>query len=232
MSGHSKWAQIKRKKGATDVKRGVLFGKLAKQITVAARLDRNLEIAINTARAANMPRENIERAIQRGVGNVAGENQIGEALYEAYAPGGTALLITVLTDNCRRTLGALRAIFNKYGVNLAQAGGVRHLFDYRGIVEVARGEDPDATQLALIEAGVDDVLIEDERVIGYTTPQNLESVTQMLKLQTIVPLETRFAFVPKMTIEIDEPTRDKLLTLLEQIDDLEDIDSVETNATL
>lgn len=231
MSGHSKWSTIKRKKGALDAKRGQMFGKLAKQITVAARLGKNLDMAVGAARAANMPKDNIDRAIAKGMGTLDGV-QLEEALYEAYGPGGAALLIEVVTDNTNRTLGELRAVFNKQGGNLAQPGAVQYLFDQRGVIEVALGDDPDATQLSLIELGIDDVQLEDDRVVGYASPSQLHGIQQAAVAAGLSVLATRISWIPKSTLPIAHDAQEKLLRLMELLDDLDDVQSVETNAEL
>lgn len=231
MSGHSKWSTIKRKKGALDAKRGQIFGKLAKQVTVAARLGRNLDMAVAAARAANMPKDNIDRAIAKGSGGADGV-QLEEALYEAYGPGGAALLIEAVTDNTNRTLGELRATFNKLGGNLAQPGAVKFLFDQRSVLEVAAGTDVDATQLSLIELGVDDVQVEADRVLGYAAPQQLAAVQQAANAAGLQVLAARWAWIPKTSLHIDTESQEKLLKLMETLDDLDDVQSVETNAEL
>lgn len=232
MSGHSKWTQIKRKKGAADVKRGQLFSRLSKQLTVSARQNKNLDLAITAAKAANMPKDTIERAIAKGTGLGADGVQIEDVLYEAYGPGGAALLIASLTDNRNRTVNELRAVFNKLGGTLAQSGAVQFLFDHRGVVEVAAGSDPDATQLALIEAGVDDLELEDDRIVGSMSPVELQVVHERVAASGQQILETRLAWIPKAEHPLSESDRGKLLALMEAIDELEDVESVETNAGL
>ncbi|MBI4023161.1 YebC/PmpR family DNA-binding transcriptional regulator [Candidatus Berkelbacteria bacterium] len=232
MSGHSKWTQIKRKKGAADVKRGALFSKLAKQLTVAARQEKNLDMVVAAARAANMPKDNIERAIKKGTGELGDGAQIEDVLYEAYGPGGAAILIETLTDNRNRTVNELRAVLNKWGGSLGQSGAVQFLFDRRGVVEVAAGTDPEATQLGLIEAGVEDVALEEDRVVGYVAPAKLGAVSRAVEASTLTALDTRLAWLPKALYPVDEVAETKLLKLLEAIDELEDVSSVETNAEL
>lgn len=232
MSGHSKWAQIKRKKGATDVKRGKLFSKLAKQITVAARLGKNLDMAVSTARAANMPKDNIDRAIAKGTGAAADGVQIEEAVYEAFGPGGTAIVITALTDNKNRTIGELRTLANKLGFTLGNAGSVRHLFDHRGILVSEGHEDVESAQLTLIDAGAADVQVEEDAVIAYTEIAELDQVRTTAEAAGIFFQAARLGFVPKMPAAITDDERQALLKILEAIDELDDVDSVETNATL
>lgn len=231
MSGHSKWSTIKRKKGVADAKRGKLFSKLAKQITVAARQNSNLDVAIAAAKAANMPKDNIDRAIKKGTGEFDG-GQIEEGLYEVYGPGGAALLVEVLTDNTNRTLGGLRAVLNKLGGNLAQTGAVQFLFDRKSVVEVPAGDDPDVIQLTLIEAGVDDVAAQDDRVAGYGPPTAFSSLQSSIKSAGLTVADARLAWVPKTLQPVDDSTAKKVIQLMEAIDDLDDVQSVETNAEL
>lgn len=233
MSGHSKWTQIKRSKGAADVKRGKLFGQLAKAITVAARTGgMNLDTIVATARAANMPKENIDRAIKRGAGESGDGAQIEEVLYEGYGPGGAALLIHALTDNRNRTIGDLRAVANKLGLTLAQPGAVQYLFQQRGIVEVAPGNSSDDTELALIDAGVEDTEREEDRLVGYVASDQLTATRAAIEGKGVVLLAARLAFVPKVLHVIDQTQQEQLLKVMEAIEDLDDISSVETNAQL
>ncbi|MEK7184055.1 MAG: YebC/PmpR family DNA-binding transcriptional regulator [Patescibacteria group bacterium] len=230
MSGHSKWASIKRAKGATDIKRGKVFTQLAKAITVAARLGKNLDTAIEAARAANMPKENIDRAIKRGTGALGGDAQIEEVLYEAYGPGGAALLIAALTDNRNRTIGELRAIANKHGMTLANPGAVKFLFDERGILEVAIQGSADEAQLALIDCGVDDIDVQADRLVGYTAPDQLFVARRAAEQVGLRVLGGRIGFVPKTLHQLSVSDQEQLLHAMELIDDLDDVSSVETNA--
>lgn len=230
MSGHSKWASIKRSKGASDVKRGKLFSQLTKAITVAARIGKNLDTVVATARAANMPKENIDRAIKKGQGELGDGVQIEEVIYEGFGPGGVALLMNALTDNRNRTIGALRAIANKHDLTLGNPGAVRHLFQERGIIEVPVGVDIDQTELALIDAGVDDLEREDDRIVGYVRPERLTEVRTAVEVAGLSLLATRIALVPSMLHAIDADQQERLLKIMEMIEELEDISSIETNA--
>lgn len=232
MSGHSKWSQIKRKKGAADVKRGAAFGKLAKAITVAARLGKNLDMAIATAKAANMPKDNIDRAIKRGTGELADGMQIEQVLYEAYGPGGAALLISTFTDNRNRTVNELRAVGNKREFSLAQPGAVQYLFEQKGIFEVEVGADADATELLLIDAGADAIERDDDRMIVFVAPNQASAFRDALLAAGLSIHENRLSFVPKTTVTLAEDARDKLLKALEAIDELDDVEAVETSAEL
>ena len=230
MSGHSKWASIKRSKGAADVKRGKLFSQLAKAITVAARIGKNLDTVVVTARAANMPKENIDRAIKKGQGELGDGVVIEEVMYEGFGPGGAALLMNALTDNRNRTIGALRAVANKLDLTLGNPGAVRHLFQERGIVEVPTGSDVDELELALIDAGVDDIEQEDDRIVGYVAPERLTKVRAAVESASLQLLATRIALVPKLLHPITNEQQESLLKVMEAIEELEDISSIETNA--
>lgn len=231
MSGHSKWSQIKRKKGATDAKRGKLFSRISKQLTVASRLGHGLDLAISAAKAANMPKDNIDRAIAKGQGGGA-DAQIEEALYEVYAPGGAGLLVTVFTDNKNRALGELRAVCNKLGGTIAQSGAVKFLFDRKAVIEVDMSADPEATQLSLIEAGVDDVSVEEDRIIGYGQPDQCAQIKTATEALGLSVLDARLAWVPNVLHPVDPEHTELLIKLMDTIDDLDDVDSVETNADL
>lgn len=230
MSGHSKWAQIKRKKGVTDVKRGQLFSKLSKQLTISARLGKNLDMAIAAARAANMAKDTIDRAIAKGTGAGADGVQIEDAVYEAFGPGGTAILVCVLTDNKNRTMGELRTLAGKLGFTLANSGAVRHLFEYYGIIDVAAGVDPDATQLGLIDLGAIDVVTEDDVVVGYFAPTSLDQARRAVEAAGLTVQSIRLGYVPKVQQAISSEDQEKLIRILELIDELDDVDAVETNA--
>ncbi len=230
MSGHSKWSTIKRKKGAADARRGKLFSKLAKQITVAARLGKNLEMAVEAARAANMPKENIDRAIQRGTGEGLEGVQIEEVLYEAYGPGGAALLITALTDNRNRTIGELRALASKHGLRLAQSGSVQYLFEQRGILRVDPGGDRERAQLTLIDAGVADIDDLGDQLLAYTVPNELIATKANVEDGGLAVEEATIAFLPKVTVAVSPDDQEKLVRALEAIEELDDVQSVETNA--
>lgn len=230
MSGHSKWASIKRSKGATDVKRGKLFSQLTKAITVAARIGKNLDTVVATARAANMPKDNIDRAIKKGQGELGDGSQIEEIMYEGFGPGGAALLINALTDNRNRTIGALRAIANKHDLTLGNPGAVRHLFQERGIIEVPIGINVDETELQLIDAGIEDLEREDDRIVGYVRPDCLTEVRTAIEAAGLSLLATRIALVPNLLHTINDEQQERLLKIMEMIEELEDISSIETNA--
>ncbi len=238
MSGHSKWSSIKHKKGALDAKRGQLFTKLGREITVAARqgggadptMNAGLRIAIQRAKDANMPNANIDRAVQRAVG--AGDaEQLVEVTYEGYGPGGTAVLVEAVTDNRNRAVAEVRMAFSRGGGNLAEAGAVAWQFELRGLVTVAAaGADPDEVQLAAIEAGALDVTLEDDEVEVVSEPADLEAVRERLTEAGFVVLRSELARVPQSMVELDEKAATQTLRLLERLDELDDVSRVYSNA--
>lgn len=231
MSGHSKWAQIKRKKAVTDQKRGKLFSKLSKGITVAARLNKNLDMAIEAAKAVNMPKENIDRAIKKGQGDLGDSQAIEEIEYEAYGPAGIALIIKILTDNRNRSVSDLRAVFNKQGGQIATTGSVKYLFDYLGVNEIEGALNEDE-QLELIEAGATDIITGEGETAVHSSSQDLAKVKRVLESQGKKLIGSSLQYVPKNTVEIDENAKGKVLNFLETIDDLDDVQEVFTNAEL
>ncbi len=234
MSGHSKWAQIKRKKGATDVKRGKLFSQLTKAITVAARTAQNLDMAIARAKTANMPADTIDRAMKKGTGELTDGSQIESAVYEAYGPGGAAMLITVLTDNKNRTLAEIKTTLKKAGSVLANSGSVQYLFDRRGVIEVVGtpSRPPDEIELALIEAGAEDIQADADRLTVTVQSSALMATQRAIEAAGYAVLDARFAHVAKHMIPLAQEAQASLLTLMEALDDLDDVESIETNADL
>jgi YebC/PmpR family DNA-binding regulatory protein len=235
MSGHSKWASIKRAKGVTDAKRGQLFTRLSREITVAAREgadptgNSRLRLAVQRARDANMPLDNIDRAIKRGAGAGEGSNYT-EMWYEGYGPGGVAVLVSVLTDNKNRSAAEVRSTFTRAGGNLGEAGSVRWLFDSRGVIAVESGErDPDDIALAAIDVGAEDVQTEDGTLDVYTDPGNLESVRAALESDGLKVLSSESALVPKTSIQVDEKTAEQVLRLIDKLEELDDVQNVYSN---
>ncbi|HEV2066007.1 MAG TPA: YebC/PmpR family DNA-binding transcriptional regulator [Thermomicrobiales bacterium] len=236
MSGHSKWSTIKRKKGATDAKRGQLFTKLAREITVAARTglpdpDANarLRIAVQKARAQSMPKDNIDRAIQRAVGG-DGADQYEEIYYEGYGPGGTAMMILTMTDNRNRTVGELRAVLTRAGGTLGENGSVSWMFDQTGVINViADGKDPEELALVAIDAGASDVQVEDEVVEVYTDPQQLHRVQEQIASQGFEVEESELVMKPKTMLQPEPDVAIKAIRLLEKLEDLDDVQSVYSN---
>jgi YebC/PmpR family DNA-binding regulatory protein len=237
MSGHSKWSTIKRAKGITDAKRGALFTKVAREISVAARQgggdpDANyrLRLAVEKARAVNMPADNIKRTIDKATG--AGEaDQFEEIVYEGYGPGGIAVLVEAQTDNRNRTAAEVRSMFSKSGGQLAGSGAVAWQFEPRGLISVPRpGQDADEVTLAAIDAGAEDVDTEDEETIEiYTAPGELESVRQKLEAAGVPVESAESTMVAKQTVELDSSKARQALRLIELLEDLEDVSRVTAN---
>ena len=236
MSGHSKWSTIKRKKGAADAKRGKIFTKLIREIATAARTgggdpDANprLRLAIEKARAQNMPKDNIERGINKGTG--AGDADVyEEAVYEGYGPGGAALLIEVLTDNKNRTVGEVRHVFSRYGGNLGASGCVSYLFEKKGLIQFAReGVDGDALFEAALEAGAEDV-VEGENFIDIVSPPgDFEQVKRTLTARGFTPTHAAISLEPSTTVELEGKEAETMLRLADALEDLDDIQSVNAN---
>lgn len=237
MAGHSKWAQIKRKKGVADAKRGALFTKLAREIAIAARAggpdpaaNFKLRLAVQRAKAANMPNENIDRAIQKATGGSENEN-LEEFTYEGYGPGGTAILVSVVTDNRNRTVAEVRHQFTRAGGSLGEAGSVAWQFEAKGIITIPVGErNPDDIALLAIDAGAEDVQVQDGSVEIQTDPGNFEDVRRQLEEHGLEIENADFAMVPKTTIELDERTAVQALRLLDALEELEDVQRVYSNA--
>jgi len=236
MSGHSKWATIKRKKGALDAKRGQAFTKVIRELVTAARLggpdpagNPRLRLVIEKARSLNMPKDNIERAIRRGAGGGEGENY-EEVTYEGYGPGGVAVLVEALTDNRNRTVGEIRHTFTKYGGNLGQSGCVSHLFEKRGVLEFERASiDVDRLYEAALEAGADDVAESESTVEVVTDPRSFESVRDALAGQGFQPVSAGVTMRPTTTVKLEGAAAEQMLKLAEALEDLDDVQSVSAN---
>jgi YebC/PmpR family DNA-binding regulatory protein len=237
MSGHSKWSTIKRAKGAADVKRGLQFSKLSRAISVAAKDggadpagNPRLRLAIDAARAASMPKDNITRAIERATAKDAAS--IDEVMYEGYGPGGAAILVQALTDNRNRTSADVRSLFNKYGGNMGDAGSVAWMFQSQGVitVELTKGVDADEVSMAAIESGANDLTVEDGRLIILTDPANMTSVGQAMEVYGSVQAE--LTLQPTAPMEIDAEAEQKLVTLMDILEEHDDVDQVSTNAIL
>jgi YebC/PmpR family DNA-binding regulatory protein len=239
MSGHSKWSTIKRAKGAADAKRGQLFTKLAREITVAARSglpdpDANprLRIAVNKARAESMPKDNIDRAIERAAGAGSGDN-IDEIYYEGYGPGGIALMIQTMTDNRNRTVGEVRAVLTRAGGSLGENGSVAWMFDSVGYIQVnPGGTDPDEIALMAIDAGATDVQTEDEAIEIYTELQDLHTVQEALAAAGLEVTSAEPSMKPKALLTPDSDAAVKAIRLLEKLEDLDDVQTVYSNLDL
>jgi YebC/PmpR family DNA-binding regulatory protein len=237
MSGHSKWSTIKRQKGANDAKRGALFTKVAREISVAARQgggdpDANyrLRLAIDKARSVNMPADNIKRTIDKATGG--GEAvEYEEIVYEGYGPGGVAVLVEAQTDNRNRTAAEVRSMFSKSGGQLAGSGAVAWQFEPRGVISVPRsGLDADEVALTAIDAGADDVDTDDaEMVEVYTAPGDLESVRRALESAGLPVDSAESTMIAKQTVELDASKARQALRLVELLEDLDDVSRVTAN---
>jgi YebC/PmpR family DNA-binding regulatory protein len=237
MSGHSKWSTIKRQKGANDAKRGALFTKVTREIAVAARqgggdpeANYRLRLAIEKARAVNMPADNIKRTIEKATGGGDAE-QFEEIVYEGYGPGGVAVLVEAATDNRNRTAADVRSIFTKAGGQLAGSGAVAWQFEPRGLIAIAAdGQDPDEVALAAIDAGAEDVDTDDPEAIEvFTTPADLERVRQALEAAGIGIDSAESTMIAKQTVELDSTKARQALRLVEQLEDLDDVQRVTAN---
>jgi DNA-binding regulatory protein, YebC/PmpR family len=237
MSGHSKWSTIKRAKGVTDAKRGALFTKVAREISVAARQgggdpDANyrLRLAVEKARSVNMPADNIKRTIDKATGSGEAE-QFEEIVYEGYGPGGIAILVEAQTDNKNRTAADVRSMFSKSGGQLAGSGAVAWQFVPRGLISVPRaGVDADEVALAAIDAGAEDVDTDDEDTIEiYTSPGDLQAVRLALESAGITIESAESAMIAKQTVELDSSKARQALRLVELLEDLDDVQRVTAN---
>lgn len=237
MSGHSKWSTIKRKKGAIDAKRGKIFTKLIKEITVAARMgggdiDANprLRTAVLAAKTENMPKDNIDRAIKKGTGGLEGVSY-EEILYEGYGPGGVAVLVETMTDNKNRTVADVRHFFAKSGGNLGESGCVGWMFDKKGVITVDKATIAEDQLLELaLEAGAQDMVEEDSTFQVLTAPEDLNGVVESLTKANVTSVEAAISMVPKNTIEVtEEKTARSLLKLLENLEDHDDVQKVHAN---
>lgn len=237
MSGHSKWSTIKHKKGAADAKRGKIFTRILKEMTVAARLgggdpagNPRLRAAVAEAKANNMPKDNIERAIKRGTGELEGATY-EEITYEGYGPGGVAIIVECLTDNTNRTTPEIRHTFEKYGGNLGTPGSVRFQFEKKGYFAVEKsavGEDK-LMEIAL-EAGADDLQSDDPEIYEiYTAPESFEAVRQALESNKIPTVEGKLDMIPATWVTVDEQKSKQIMRLLELLDDHDDSQNVWSN---
>lgn len=233
MSGHSKWHSIKHKKGAADAKRGKIFTKMAAEIAIAAQggadpaMNFKLRLAIQKAKAANVPANNIERAIAKGSGQ-GGEAKLEELLYEGYGPGGVAIMVKALSDNRNRTGPEVKSTFSKHGGSLGGQGSVAYLFEQKGVIMCKAGLDKDELSLKAIESGADDIDDSGDQLVVYTQPNNLESVRDALGEEAVESAEIKQE--PSQTVVVDDPGKAKtLLNLMEALDDLDDVVDVTSN---
>ena len=237
MGGHSHWSTIKRQKGASDAKRGQLFTKLSREVTVAARagggdpeMNPRLRLAVDKARENNMPADTVDRAIKRGTGQLEGAAQLVAATFEGYGPGGVAIMVDVLADNRNRAVSSLRTTFSRGGGSLGESGCVAWQFDNKGLILIeASDKDPEEIALMAIDAGAEDVEVEDKRVEVHTAPQNLEKVRRALEEMGVTPLSADLAMLPKSTISLDEKQAVQVLKLLDNLEELDDVQRVYSN---
>jgi YebC/PmpR family DNA-binding regulatory protein len=240
MSGHSKWSTIKHKKGAADAKRGKIFTRIIKEMTVAARMgggdvDGNprLRAAVAEAKANNMPKDNIDRAIKRGTGELEGVNY-EELTYEGYGPGGVAIMVETMTDNTNRTTPEIRHVFEKCGGNMGTPGSVRFQFERKGYfaIEKSAANEDRLMEIAL-EAGADDLQTDDAEINEvYTSPEAFEQVRQALEKNKIPTVEAKLGMIPSNYVKLDEAKSKQMMRLMEMLDDLDDVQNVYTNADI
>ena len=236
MSGHSKWSTIKHKKAAKDAKKGKIFTKLIKEITVAARIgggdfnaNPRLRTAVITARSNSMPNDNIDRAIKKGTGELEGVSY-EEIQYEGYGPGGAAIIAQVLTDNKNRTVSEIRRLFSKHGGNLGETGCVGWMFDKKGVISIERSAiDEDRLVGIVLDVGAEDVKDEDDIFEVVTPPEEFEKVKERLEREKIPLASAQVTLVPKNTVTVDEKHVEQILKLTEELEDHDDVQSVSAN---
>jgi YebC/PmpR family DNA-binding regulatory protein len=239
MSGHSKWHTIKHKKGAADAKRGKIFTRIIKELTVAARngggdpnSNPRLRTVIAEAKSVNMPADNIKRAIQRGTGELPGVSY-DEITYEAYGPGGVAIMIDVLTDNKNRTVGEMRHVLSKYGGNLGESNSVAWMFEKKGYIVVEKaGADEDKLMAAVIDAGADDMRDDDDNWEIVSPPDAYEAVLEAVKAMGIEPAASEIAMLPQNYIKLEGKSAQQMVKLMDLLEEHEDTKKVWTNADI
>lgn len=235
MSGHNKWSSIKHKKGAADAKRGKLFSKFIKEITIAARVgggdptgNPRLRTVLDKARASNMPKDNVERAIKKGTGELEGVN-IEEITFEGYGPAGVAVLVETLTDNRNRTVAELRHIFEKCGGNLGAAGCVGWMFTKHGILTFDKDVSEEALMETALEAGAEDISEEEGIFTVTTSPTAFESVKQACEAKGLKFVEADLSMVPQNTVKLDHAAATRMLKLMDTLDEHDDVQNVYAN---
>jgi len=236
MSGHSKWHSIKHKKGALDAKRGRMFTKVIKEITIAARIgggdqegNPRLRKAVLDAKGLNMPADNIKRAIQKGTGELEG-GQLEEIMYEGYAPGGVAMLVEVVTDNRNRTVSEIRHVFSKNGGNMCESGSVAWMFHKKGYIGIERAKADEETLMTLaIDAGADDFQSDDSMYEIYTSLEMFETVLNAIKGKNIETVTAEISMIPQTTIKVEGKTAQQVIKLMEVFDEHEDVQHVYAN---
>ncbi len=236
MSGHSKWANIKHRKAAQDAKKGKIFTKLIREITVAARVggdDLNsnprLRIAVLKARENNMPMDNIERAIKKGTGALEGSTY-EEVRYEGYGPGGVAIMVECMTDNKNRTTPEIRTIFSKNGGNLGETGCVAYLFDKKGVINIdANASTEDKVMEILLDYDVEDIKTEDNTIVVYTAPEKFNDILEVIRSNNLPTLDSEITYVPQTTVHLEGQKASQCLRLIEALEDHDDVQSVHAN---
>ncbi|MGB4270338.1 MAG: YebC/PmpR family DNA-binding transcriptional regulator [Spirochaetota bacterium] len=236
MSGHSKWANIKHRKAAQDAKKGKIFTKLIREITVAARVggdDLNsnprLRTAVLKARENNMPMDNIERAIKKGTGALEGSTY-EEVRYEGYGPGGVAIMVECMTDNKNRTTPEIRTIFSKNGGNLGETGCVSYLFDKKGVINIdANASTEDKVMEILIDYDVEDIKTEDNTIVVYTAPEKFNDILEVIRSNNLPTLNSEITYVPQTTVHLEGQKASQCLRLIEALEDHDDVQSVHAN---
>ncbi len=239
MAGHSKWANIQHRKGAQDKKRGKLFTKLIREITVAARIgggdiaaNPRLRLAVDKAKSQSMPKDNIDRAIKRGSGDLDGA-EYQEIRYEGYGPGGTAVMVDCMTDNRNRTVADVRHAFSKFGGNLGADGSVSYLFNHVGLLSYPPNSDEDAVMEAAIEAGAEDVIVDDDKSIEVLTdPTDFETVRDAMRAAGHEPENAELTMRAATSADLDAGTAMSMIKLMEMLEDIDDVQNVYSNAEI
>ncbi|MBT3243549.1 MAG: YebC/PmpR family DNA-binding transcriptional regulator [Bacteroidetes bacterium] len=237
MSGHSKWSTIKRKKGAADAKRSKMFSKVVKEIMIAAReggpdpdMNPKLRMAISNAKGVNMPKDNVQRAINKGSSD---EGKLDELTFEGHGPGGVAIFVDCLTDNHLRTVGSVRSIFNKRGGNLGTNGSLSFLFDRKGVFEVAKGElDPDEFELEIIDAGVEEMEVEEDHFLITCALEDFGNVQKKLEEMNLEPEKAELQRIPTTTKEVELSTARSVMAMIDFFEDDDDVQAVYHNMEL
>lgn len=236
MSGHSKWHSIKHKKGAIDAKRGRMFTKVIKEITIAARIgggdaegNPRLRKAVADAKELNMPADNIKRAIMKGTGELEG-GQLEELTYEGYGPGGVAMIVEVVTDNRNRTVSEIRHVFSKNGGNMGEAGSVSWMFHKKGYIAIEKAKADEETLMTLaIDAGADDFASDESNYEIYTTPDSFDKVLGAVKGKGIEPMTAEVSMIPQNYIKVEGKTAQQVVKLMEALDEHDDVQHVYAN---
>ncbi|MCX8122628.1 MAG: YebC/PmpR family DNA-binding transcriptional regulator [Spirochaetes bacterium] len=236
MSGHSKWANIKHRKAAQDAKKGKIFTKLIREITVAARVggddinsNPRLRTAVLKARENNMPMENIERAIKKGTGALEGSTY-EEVRYEGYGPGGVAIMVDCMTDNKNRTTPEIRTIFSKNGGNLGETGCVSFLFDKKGVINIdAQATTEDKVMEILLDYDVEDIKTEDNTIVVYTAPEKFNDILEVIRSHNLPTLNSEITYIPQTTVHLEGQKASQCLRLIEALEDHDDVQNVHSN---